>query len=123
MPINLQDNCTCTFSIDEQFFIGCALGRKRSSKEEGETARYHSPVFEVHLHVVPTFSSPDCHQGNPGAGLLAPLCRNGNLNVGTLLRAYLIAISISQTIFNMEISILVVRPDHSKLCLFGVDRT
>lgn len=32
MPINLQDDCTRTLSIDQQFFIRCALSGKRSSK-------------------------------------------------------------------------------------------
>ena len=29
MPIKLQDNCTRTLSIDQQFLIGYALGGKR----------------------------------------------------------------------------------------------
>ena len=47
---------------------------------------------------------------NRAGGLLLRLSANGNLNVGTLLGAYLIAIRVSQGIFNAEISILMIGP-------------
>src|SRR5437667_312766 len=119
MPINLQDNCTRTLPIDEQFFIGCTLGGKRSDKEYDKTKRHYSPIFEVYAHVEPTFSSSDRRQMSRAGGLLLRLGGNGNLNVATLFESYLIAISVSQGIFNTEISIPVVRPGHSDLFHFA----
>ena len=56
---------------------------------------------------------------NRAGGLLLRPGGNGNLNVGTLFEAYLIAIPVSQGVFNTEISIPAVRPGHGYLCLSG----
>jgi hypothetical protein len=48
---------------------------------------------------------------------------NGNLNVGALFEPHLIAISVNQGIFNTEISMPVIGPGYSNLCLLRLVRT
>ena len=67
--------------------------------------------LRVSLHVVPAFSSPVCRQRNRWR-LLLWFGGNDKLNMSILFELRLIAISVSQRIFNVQISIQVHRNLH-----------
>jgi hypothetical protein len=78
--------------------------------------------LRVSQHVVPAFSSPVCRQRNRW-WLLLWFGGNDKLNMSTLFELRLIAISVSQRIFNVEISIQVHRNLHLSLWFRRSERT